>query len=58
MDRPPVELEVEGADVVRRQLNLIAIRIRAPDFHVTVKGFDVHRDIRVKVDAIDDGAAR
>ncbi len=49
LDKPPIEVHAERAAVFRRQYNVLAFRIEAPDFLVTVSGFDVLRDMRVQV---------
>lgn len=55
MDKPPIAVHAEHADVVRQQGNLLLLRIQQADFQVVVKGFDIHRDIRVKVLDLDEG---
>ena len=57
MDKPPIELIAEHADIARHAGNRLVLRIHAPDFQVTVKGFDAHRDIRVKVLGFDEEEA-
>ena len=56
VDKPPIDLHAEQAEVTRQQGNLLVLRIQRPDFQVTVKGFDAHRDIRVKVLGVDEEA--
>ena len=54
LDMPPIDVSAERAEIVRRAGNQLMLRAQAPDFQVTVKGFDVNRDIRVKVLGIDE----
>jgi hypothetical protein len=57
MDRPPIELQAHGAEIVQRLRNTAVVRIQDLDFRLTVKGFDARRDVRVKVIALgEDGA--
>lgn len=49
MDKAPICVSSSGADIYRCEQNFLVLRISAGDFEVTVRGFDVHRDIRVKV---------
>ncbi len=51
LDKPPIVIESEHAEITRRGGNLLVIDIRDPHFRVTVEGFDVRRDIRVRVEA-------
>ena len=54
MDKPPISVQVERVEVARQQGNLLILRIQQPDFQVMVRGFDIHRDIRVKVLGVDE----
>jgi hypothetical protein len=54
VNKPPIELIAEKAEVARQQENLLVLRIQSPDFQVTLKGFDANRDIRVKVLGVDE----
>jgi hypothetical protein len=56
MDKPPIVVHAEGATVLRRQANVLQFRVDRPDFRLTVKGFDAHRDVRVKVLGNDEGS--
>jgi hypothetical protein len=53
LDKSPIQVSTVAADVAQKQRNLLVLRIQKPDFQVTVKGFDVRRDIRVRVLSID-----
>ena len=54
LDNPPIEMQTEHAEVTRCRGNILVIRIRDPRFSVIVKGFDVHRDIRLRVLGVDE----
>jgi hypothetical protein len=56
LDQPPIQLRAAGAEVVRRDGNLLVLHTQKPDFQVTVKGFDVHRDVRVKIVGGEEGS--
>ena len=49
VDRPPIEVQGQGAEVVRQSRNLIVLRIQDPEFKLAVRGFDSRRDVRIKV---------
>lgn len=49
LDRPPISVEAASSEIARCTRNVLVLAIDRPDFDVTVKGFDRHRDIRVKV---------
>jgi hypothetical protein len=49
VDRAPIEVQGQGAEVVRQLRNVIVLRIDDPDFRLAVRGFDARRDVRVKV---------
>jgi len=49
MDKPPVRVAAEHATVFRCEQNFLVLKLERADFRLTVKGFDPHRDIRVKV---------
>ncbi len=51
LDKTPIVMQAEHAKITRRGRNLVVLWIQDPHFRVTVKGFDVHRDIRVRVEA-------
>jgi hypothetical protein len=53
LDKPPIIVEAEHVEITRRVGNLLVLEIHKPVFRVTVQGFDLHRDIRVKVSAVD-----
>ncbi len=51
LDKPPIVMHIEHAEIARRGRNLLVLEIQDPHFRVTVKGFDVRRDIRVRIEA-------
>jgi hypothetical protein len=53
LDKPPIQLSTVAAEVTQKQRNLLVLQIQKPDFQVTVRGFDVRRDIRVRVLSVD-----
>ncbi|GAB4476633.1 MAG: hypothetical protein OHK0044_22620 [Burkholderiaceae bacterium] len=48
MDRAPITALASGAVIVRRDRNVIVLRIDEPGFQLVVRGFDPRRDVRVK----------
>lgn len=55
IDKPPIQVSASAAEVIQRQKNVLVVQIGKPDFQVTVKGFDVRRDIRVRIAPVDEG---
>jgi len=51
-----IAVEAAGATVLRRAGNTIVLRLDAPEFEMTVRGFDPRRDVRVKAVALDEEA--
>jgi len=49
-----IAVETAGATVLRRAGNAIVLRVDAPDFELTVRGFDPRRDVRVKAMTLDE----
>jgi hypothetical protein len=47
--KEPIEVSAKGAAVAARQGNVLYLRVTAPEFELSVRGFDPHRDLRVKV---------
>ena len=45
-----IEMAVKGGEIARRGENWIDVRILNHDFALAVRGFDVHRDVRVRVE--------
>ena len=51
LSRAPIDIAAEHAGIVQCTGNRLVVRIDAPDFNVTVRGFDCRRDIRVRLEA-------
>jgi hypothetical protein len=47
--KAPIEIEARRATVAACEGNVLVLRPREPDFELTVRGFDPHRDLRVRV---------
>jgi hypothetical protein len=54
MNKAPISVRADQTVVTRTQGNLLVLQIQQPRFRLTVKGFDVRRDIRVKVLGVDE----
>jgi hypothetical protein len=54
--KSPIEVQSRGLAIARCEGNLLAFRAQAPDFDVVVRGFDPHRDLRVRVVPVDEAA--
>lgn len=50
LDKHPIRIETDKGRIRMRRLNRLALEIEAPDFSLAVTGFDVNRDIRVRVE--------
>lgn len=57
VDRAPIEVRAERAEVIGRGGNRIVLRLAARDFRLSVLGFDAQRDLRVKIVPLDEEAA-
>jgi len=49
LDRDPVAIRSEGVAGLRRSDRLLDFRVVSADFDVEVSGFDIHRDLRVRL---------
>src|SRR5690606_11329138 len=49
LTQPPIEVRARHATITAQQGNVLVLRPERPDFELTVRGFDPHRDLRVKV---------
>jgi hypothetical protein len=49
VDQEPITVDTRGAAIAFRAENRLEIAVREPEFEVVVQGFDVHRDLRIKV---------
>jgi hypothetical protein len=45
---PPIQLRLDGARWIHCQNNIIQFEVKQGDFSLTVTGFDIHRDLRIK----------
>jgi len=55
--KAPIEVQSRNLTIVRCEGNLLAFRAQRPDFDLVVRGFDPHRDLRVRVVPIAEAAA-
>jgi hypothetical protein len=46
--KPPIEIQIRGAILLLKKENVIQIEVRKGNFQLTVTGFDMHRDLRIK----------
>jgi hypothetical protein len=51
VERSPIHIEQRGLEFLRRKDNRLLAAIRDRDFHLLVTGFDVKRDLRIRVQA-------
>ena len=49
----PIEFKGSGVEVKATTGNVLEIKVTQPDFHLTAIGFDVHRDLFVRIDETD-----
>jgi hypothetical protein len=49
----PIEFKGNGVEVKATTGNVLEIKVTEPDFHLTAIGFDVHRDLFVRIDEAD-----
>ena len=45
---PTIQIAVDGARLVLNKHNVIQLEVRHIDFRLSVTGFDMHRDLRIK----------
>jgi hypothetical protein len=57
LSQPPIELNGKNVRVTACQNNGIILEPEQSRFELTVRGFDPHRDLRVRLQPIDDGAS-
>jgi hypothetical protein len=48
-DLANLAIETKGAEVASRRNNVLYLRTQVPAFELSIRGFDPHRDLRVKV---------
>jgi hypothetical protein len=57
LSKPPIEITASHAAVSAGEGNVLVLRPQRADFVLTVRGFDLHRDLRVKVVTVAERAA-
>lgn len=45
---PPIQVQIQGARLLMHKNNCIQIEVQKGNFKLTVTGFDMHRDLRIK----------
>jgi hypothetical protein len=48
LNKPPIKIELQGANLLLNKENIIQIEVQRGNFALTVTGFDMHRDLRIK----------
>lgn len=48
VSKPPIRLQIEGAKILLNNQNVIQIEVQRVNFKLSVTGFDMHRDLRIK----------
>ena len=48
LNKPPIKIQVQGAILLLNKENIIQIEVQKGNFKLTVTGFDIHRDLRVR----------
>jgi hypothetical protein len=48
LHKPPIKIQVQGANLLLNKENIIQIEVQKGNFKLTVTGFDMHRDLRIK----------
>ena len=48
LNKPPIKIQVQGANLLLNKENIIQIEVQKGNFKLTVTGFDMHRDLRIK----------
>jgi len=48
LGKPPIDIQVQGARLLLNRENSIQIEVQKGGFKLTVTGFDIHRDLRVR----------
>jgi hypothetical protein len=46
--KPPIRIQIQGAKLLFNKENIIQIEVQKGNFKLTVTGFDMHRDLRVR----------
>lgn len=45
---PPIQIELDGARLLLNKHNVIHLEVQKVNFRVSITGFDMHRDLRIK----------
>ena len=48
VSQPPIRIKAEGAKIVLNKQNVIQIEVQKANFRLSVTGYDMHRDLRIK----------
>ena len=48
LDKPPMKVVTQGAEILVKKNNVIQLQVKRPDFKLAVTGFDMNRDLRIK----------
>jgi len=48
ISKPPIRIQIQGAKLLFNKENIIQIEVQKGNFKLTVTGFDMHRDLRVR----------
>ena len=48
VSKPPLDIQVTGADLLLNKHNVIQIEVQQGDFKLAITGFDMQRDLRIK----------
>ena len=48
LNEPPIKIQVLGANLLLHKENIIQIEVQKGNFKLTVTGFDMHRELRIK----------
>jgi hypothetical protein len=57
LSKPPIEIDERQLSIAACHENRLVLRPQSPDFELTVRGFDEHRDLRIKVLPAEEAAA-
>jgi hypothetical protein len=48
ISKPPIRIQIQGAKLLFNKENTIQLEVQKGNFKLTVTGFDMHRDLRIK----------
>ena len=49
LGKPPMRVVTKGAEILIKQSNVIHVQVKRPDFKLAVTGFDMNRDLRIRI---------